>query len=135
MVIAQDLRLEFRGDGHAQVLFGQRFENLDGGAGSLGEQNPDSGNRTNGSATSGVWKNRRWTASRLRPPGSATANHPAAVAVNRDASRFFAGSDNCGPARHERCGLGGWSDSACQPRVTSGADFMEFQRFDFRFGA
>ena len=50
----------------------------------------------------------------LPPPGLVTADHPVAVAVNPDASRFFAGRDNCGPARHERCGHGGWSDSACR---------------------
>src|SRR5271167_894264 len=49
VVIAQDMRFEFRGNGHAQLLF-ERSGNPSGGAENLGARNPDSGSRTGGIA-------------------------------------------------------------------------------------
>ena len=49
VIIAQDLRLDFRGNGHALLFFWQRLAEP-GGAESLGERNPDSGSHTSGIA-------------------------------------------------------------------------------------
>ena len=117
MVIAQDLRLKVRGNGHAQLLCGLKFEDPSGGAGSFGERIPGSGSRTSGIAMLAVLQSRPEISVCLPPPGPVTANHPAVLAVNPDASRFFAGLDNCGPAKHGRYGHGGSSGSAGRRRV------------------
>ena len=73
VVIAQDLRLGLRGNGHAQVLLGQSFETCGGGARSLGGRNPGSGSRTNGSAAARLAENRRWRTVLSPPPGLGTS--------------------------------------------------------------
>ena len=114
MVIAQDLRLKLRGNRHAHVLL-QPFETSGGGARSLGERNPGSGGHTSSSAIAEASGNRRWMAVPSPPPSPGTANHPAALTVNPDASRFFAGAGNGGRARRERGARAGLPDSA-RPR-------------------
>ena len=124
VVIAQDLRLEVRGNSHAWLLrghTGQRFEDPGGGAENLDGRIAGSRSRTSGSVLAAALANRRWMAVCLPPPGPVTANHPAALEVNPDASRFFAVPGNGGRATHGRSGRGGLSGSAALPRVGLGA--------------
>jgi hypothetical protein len=57
----------------------------------------------------------------LPPLGPLTANHPVALVVNPDASRFFAVAGNGGLATHGRCDRGGSFDSVGPRRVVPDA--------------
>src|SRR5258708_15942107 len=68
------------------------------------------------------------------PPSPVTPNHPAAVAVNPDASHSFAAPDSYGHARHERRGRGGSFGSAVRPRVAPRAPPVRHSRQHNRSG-
>ncbi len=116
MVIAQDLRLKLRGNRHALVLL-QPFEPCGGGAKSLGGRNPGSDSHTSSSAKAEASENRRWMAVPSPPPNPGTTNHPAALTVNPDASRFFAAAGNGELVRRERSARAGLPDSVRPRRV------------------
>ena len=118
--IAQDLSLAFRGDRHDRVVLGEverRFEGPNGGARTLDGQTASSGIRTSGSAMSIALRQGKMKVRLPSLPSPVTPNHPAAVAVNPDASHSFAAPDSYGHARHERRGRGGLLGSAVRPRV------------------
>jgi hypothetical protein len=88
MVIAQDLHLELRRNGHGKVLgHGSRRR---GGGESRGGPGADKGDRSDGNAIPAA-------ATGPAPPGSQAAVHRADPWVNPDASRFYA-AGSAGPA-------------------------------------
>lgn len=90
MVIAQDRRLELRGNGHDEVLaHGSRRR---GGGESRGGPGVDKGGRSDGNAIPAA-------VTGPAPPRSQAAEHPADPRVNPDASRFYA-VGSAGPAPH-----------------------------------
>jgi hypothetical protein len=91
MVIAQDLRLELRGNGHGEVLGHGCWRR--GGGESRGGPDADTAGRSDDTAIPAA-------ASLPAPlPGSRTAHHPTERRVNPDASRFYA-AGSAAPAPH-----------------------------------
>jgi hypothetical protein len=100
VVIAQDLRLEVRGNGHGEVLFGCS-KDLGCAARSRGEQVPDNVGRNDGNAIAAGWICPSAIVPSRRPPGPRTTDHPFDPAGNPDASRYFCAPGNDVPAPHD----------------------------------
>src|SRR3989304_2632733 len=102
VVVAQDLRLQIRGNGHGRILYGgvdERFEGP-GRQDSRPEQTPSSAPHRTGTAQWMMSVVLRKLVMRQSPPPSPPAvDHPGAGCVNPDASRFAA-AGNGGNVRH-----------------------------------
>jgi hypothetical protein len=88
MVIAQDLRLDVRGNGHGDVLL-DRSTGLGSAAKSGGEQAVDSDGRSDDSAIVAGSLCPSTIAPSRPLPGPQSADHPIEPGVNPDASRYF----------------------------------------------
>ena len=100
MVIAQDLRLDVRGNGHGDVLL-DRSTDLGSAAESRGEQAVDSDGRSDDSAIA-AGSLCPSTIVPSRPlPGPRSADHPIDPAVNPDASRYFCAPGGGAIAPHD----------------------------------
>jgi hypothetical protein len=93
VVKAQNLRLDFRGNGHCDAL-SYCSGDPGGAAESHGGQTPDRGGRSNGTAIA-AGPSGPSSSDPLRPPLSLReANHRSGPAVNPDASHYFFGPGN-----------------------------------------
>jgi hypothetical protein len=101
VVVAQDLRLEFRGNRHDQILFDvEPLEESDGDAETLGERTAGSDIHTNGTATPiAAESNLKSSVCLSSPSKPRTANHRTTAAGNSDASHSFAVRDSGGHAQ------------------------------------
>jgi hypothetical protein len=102
MVIAQDLRLQFSGNSHGQILFDvDGFEAPDDEARILGGQRASNYGRSRSTAMpiAADRAPKRFVCSRS-VTGPLTPNHRTGGGVNPDTSHFFAACDNGRHGRH-----------------------------------
>ena len=88
VVEAQDLRLDVRGDGHGEVLFGCST-GLGSVAESRGEQAADSDGRSDGTAIAAGWLYASTIVPSSPPPDPRVADHPIDPVGNPAASRYL----------------------------------------------
>jgi hypothetical protein len=123
VVIAQDLRLDVRGNGHGEVLFDCSTD-LGSAAESHGEQTADSHGRSDGSAIAVG----RLPLARILPPwplpGPLATDHPIDPVWNPDASHYFCAPDGGVIVPHDWRGRDGSSDSGDWRRVRVAAWFQ-----------
>jgi hypothetical protein len=113
MVIAQDLRLEFRGNGHGEDL----CEGSRSAAESRGGRVPGSAGRSNDSAIARI---AICPSARPPPPRSGPADHRGTRTGNPDASRYLRAADTAAPAPHAQSDRGGSPDNGGRPRARTG---------------
>jgi hypothetical protein len=115
VVEAQYPRFDLRWRHHGRVPSGRVVAPIGetrGDARTLDGRDPDSAARTNHSASKAAGLGLRRPLRRSRSPASRrTANHPAAMKVNRDASHSCIGPGSGVIAQRARAVLGGWSGS------------------------